>query len=380
MPLTLTDWLVIVGYLLANLLIGIYYRRRASGNTEEFFISGRDVSWWLAGTSMVATTFAADTPLLVCALLAAGGDPDGWATGGNPLWRQAGGLSARVQGDLSGTVHELLHPGLGDAGHGEHYYGAAGAGDRGGQGAGVGQAALHSGRSPLDRAADLRVRPDSLHRFIYVHRRTVGRTGDGPVPVRAEDGDDHCAGLGGGGEDRGHAGPAIASAGGGGEHAAERRADRRPDRISARFQPRAHGGRAVDAARAHLHRVSGDAVVAGMVPGSGAGRGRLRGAAHVQRQGREELPGRDALVQHRALCAAAVAVDHHGTGGAGRVLAAWRAASERGLRAESRAGIRDGAARLPSACAARADGGGVPGGVHVDDRDAAELGEFVPGE
>ena len=74
MPLTATDWIVIVGYLLANLLIGVYYRRRASGNTEEFFISGRDVSWWLAGTSMVATTFAADTPLLVCGLVARQGD------------------------------------------------------------------------------------------------------------------------------------------------------------------------------------------------------------------------------------------------------------------------------------------------------------------
>jgi Na+/proline symporter len=78
MPLTLTDWLVIVGYLLANLLIGIYYRRRASGNTEEFFISGRDVSWWLAGTSMVATTFAADTPLLVCGLVARQGIAGNW--------------------------------------------------------------------------------------------------------------------------------------------------------------------------------------------------------------------------------------------------------------------------------------------------------------
>src|SRR5438477_2007715 len=78
MPLTSTDWLVIVGYLLVNLLIGIYYRRRASGNTEEFFISGRDVSWWLAGTSMVATTFAADTPLLVCGLVARQGIAGNW--------------------------------------------------------------------------------------------------------------------------------------------------------------------------------------------------------------------------------------------------------------------------------------------------------------
>jgi len=78
MPLTSTDWLVIIGYLLANLLIGVYYRRRASGNTEEFFISGRDVSWWLAGTSMVATTFAADTPLLVTGLVARQGIAGNW--------------------------------------------------------------------------------------------------------------------------------------------------------------------------------------------------------------------------------------------------------------------------------------------------------------
>jgi SSS family solute:Na+ symporter len=78
MPLTGTDWIVIVGYLLINLLIGVYYRRRASGNTAEFFISGRDVSWWLAGTSMVATTFAADTPLLVTGLVATQGIAGNW--------------------------------------------------------------------------------------------------------------------------------------------------------------------------------------------------------------------------------------------------------------------------------------------------------------
>jgi solute:Na+ symporter, SSS family len=78
MPLTPTDWFVIIGYLLVNLAIGIYYRRRASGNTEEFFVSGRDVSWWLAGTSMVATTFAADTPLFVCGVVAKQGIAGNW--------------------------------------------------------------------------------------------------------------------------------------------------------------------------------------------------------------------------------------------------------------------------------------------------------------
>ncbi|HEX7287092.1 MAG TPA: sodium:solute symporter family protein, partial [Candidatus Angelobacter sp.] len=78
MPLNWIDWLVIAGYLLINLLIGMYYRRRAGGNTEEFFISGREVSWWLAGTSMVATTFAADTPLFVSGVIATQGIAGNW--------------------------------------------------------------------------------------------------------------------------------------------------------------------------------------------------------------------------------------------------------------------------------------------------------------
>jgi solute:Na+ symporter, SSS family len=78
MALTATDWIVIGVYLLLNLLISLYYRRRSSGSTEEFFVSGRNVSWWLAGTSMVATTFAADTPLLVTGLVAKNGISGNW--------------------------------------------------------------------------------------------------------------------------------------------------------------------------------------------------------------------------------------------------------------------------------------------------------------
>ena len=65
MKLTLLDWSVIAAYFLFNLGIGIFYARRARGSTTDFFLSGRNVPWWLAGTSMVATTFAADTPLAV---------------------------------------------------------------------------------------------------------------------------------------------------------------------------------------------------------------------------------------------------------------------------------------------------------------------------
>jgi SSS family solute:Na+ symporter len=78
MTLTLWDWSVIAAYFLLNLCIGLYYARRARGSTSDFFLSGRNAPWWLAGTSMVATTFAADTPLLVTGLVARNGIAGNW--------------------------------------------------------------------------------------------------------------------------------------------------------------------------------------------------------------------------------------------------------------------------------------------------------------
>jgi len=78
MSLTLLDWLAIAAYFAANVAIGLYYRRRATASTADYFVSGRDVSWWLAGTSMVATTFAADTPLAVTGLVARFGIAGNW--------------------------------------------------------------------------------------------------------------------------------------------------------------------------------------------------------------------------------------------------------------------------------------------------------------
>jgi Na+/proline symporter len=78
MSLNWWDWLAIAVYFLANIGIGLYFRRRATGSTEEFFVSGRNVTWWLAGTSMVATTFAADTPLTVTGLVARNGIAGNW--------------------------------------------------------------------------------------------------------------------------------------------------------------------------------------------------------------------------------------------------------------------------------------------------------------
>ena len=78
MQLSFVDWLAVALYFLFNLLIGLYFRKRATRSTEEFFVGGRKVSWWLAGTSMVATTFAADTPLAVTGLVASYGIAGNW--------------------------------------------------------------------------------------------------------------------------------------------------------------------------------------------------------------------------------------------------------------------------------------------------------------
>src|SRR6266702_4761837 len=78
MKLSLLDWSVIAAYFLFNLGIGIYYARRARGSTTDFFLSGRNVPWWLAGTSMVATTFDADTPLAVTGFVAKNGIAGNW--------------------------------------------------------------------------------------------------------------------------------------------------------------------------------------------------------------------------------------------------------------------------------------------------------------
>jgi solute:Na+ symporter, SSS family len=76
--LTYLDWSVVALYFLFNLGVGLYYRSRAKSSVDEFFLSGRDVPWWLAGTSMVAATFAADTPLAVTGMVAVGGIAGNW--------------------------------------------------------------------------------------------------------------------------------------------------------------------------------------------------------------------------------------------------------------------------------------------------------------
>ncbi len=78
MKLTIIDGAVIGLYFAFNIAIALWLRKRATGSVDDFFVSGRNVSWWLAGTSMVATTFAADTPLVVTGLVAKNGIAGNW--------------------------------------------------------------------------------------------------------------------------------------------------------------------------------------------------------------------------------------------------------------------------------------------------------------
>ncbi|MDY6969062.1 MAG: sodium:proline symporter, partial [Spirochaetota bacterium] len=99
------DIIIIIIYFIISILIGVFYSKRSGRSSEEFFLSGRKLPWWIAGTTMVATTFAADTPLAVTELVAAKGISGNWlwwnmVAGGiltvfffAKLWRRAGILT-----------------------------------------------------------------------------------------------------------------------------------------------------------------------------------------------------------------------------------------------------------------------------------------------
>ncbi|MBX6363207.1 MAG: Na+:solute symporter [Gemmatimonadetes bacterium] len=78
MTLTPIDWAIVAAYFVFTAVIGLYFTKRGGESLTEYFISGRQVSWWLAGASMVATTFAADTPLVVTGLVANHGVAGNW--------------------------------------------------------------------------------------------------------------------------------------------------------------------------------------------------------------------------------------------------------------------------------------------------------------
>lgn len=78
MQLATLDWIIIAVYLLVSIIIGVAFVKKGSKSLTDFFVSGRSVPWWLAGISMVATTFAADTPLAVTGIVIGSGIAGNW--------------------------------------------------------------------------------------------------------------------------------------------------------------------------------------------------------------------------------------------------------------------------------------------------------------
>ena len=78
MQLTNLDYAIIIGFFILSLVIGILVAKQSGKNSESFFLSGRNMPWWLLGFSMVATTFAADTPGLVTQLVRENGVSGNW--------------------------------------------------------------------------------------------------------------------------------------------------------------------------------------------------------------------------------------------------------------------------------------------------------------
>ncbi len=74
----LIDWLIVLLYLIFTLGLGLYLSRKASESLVDFFVSGRNLPWWLAGTSMAATTFSIDTPLYITGVVATRGIAGNW--------------------------------------------------------------------------------------------------------------------------------------------------------------------------------------------------------------------------------------------------------------------------------------------------------------
>ncbi|HSF53882.1 MAG TPA: sodium:solute symporter family protein [Algoriphagus sp.] len=79
MNVTALDWGIIAAFFIISLLIGLFSAKSAGSSAKEFFLSGRNMPWWLLGVSMVATTFSADTPNLVTDIVRKNGVAGNWA-------------------------------------------------------------------------------------------------------------------------------------------------------------------------------------------------------------------------------------------------------------------------------------------------------------
>lgn len=91
MNLHYIDWIVIAAYCCVTVGIGLWFSKRSSSNIEEYFVAGRALPWWLAGTSLAATYFATDAPLLAASLVRQHGIFANWL-----WWYEATGVMVIV--------------------------------------------------------------------------------------------------------------------------------------------------------------------------------------------------------------------------------------------------------------------------------------------
>ena len=78
MELEVIDWTILIIFFIILLSIGFFASKRAGKSVNDFFLSGRNMPWWLLGISMVATTFSADTPNLVTDIVRNNGVSGNW--------------------------------------------------------------------------------------------------------------------------------------------------------------------------------------------------------------------------------------------------------------------------------------------------------------
>lgn len=122
MSLLPIDWFIIAGYLILSLGIGLYFKKKGERSLQDYFLGGSNLPWYIAGLSMVATTFAADTPLAVADLVSESGISGNWLwwnflLGGlltvfffAKLWRRSGVLTeiALIELRYSGKTAAFL--------------------------------------------------------------------------------------------------------------------------------------------------------------------------------------------------------------------------------------------------------------------------------
>ncbi len=120
--MTHLDWIILGVYFVVLLGVGLIPSRKGTGSTDEYFVGGRRLPWWIAGTSLIAASFASDTPLLVSGLVRSQGVWGNWLWWGAgisavltvflfaPLWRSAGVVTDAELTELrySGTTAAAL--------------------------------------------------------------------------------------------------------------------------------------------------------------------------------------------------------------------------------------------------------------------------------